>query len=357
MQKEIEYKLAAGERISEEECLWLYKEAELEWLQKKADSIRSQKHGDKAFYNRNIHFEPTNKCIYSCKFCSFYRKPNATEAEGAWDYSLEDLNAKLAPYGKDDLTEIHITGGVHPDRGIDWAVELLTFIKSARPQIHIKAFTAVEVTWMCKVSKLSVKEGLTALKKAGLGSLPGGGAEIFDPEVRRKIAGGKAPADRWLEVHGTAHKLGIESNATMLYGHIEEYEHRVDHMSKLRKLQDETGGFNAFIPLRYRNENNKLSHRDEVNREEDLRNFAVARIFMDNIEHLKAYWVMLGVENAFESLKYGVDDLDGTVDDSTKIYSMAGSMEHPALNSQFIIDTIKEKGRLPVERDSLYQEV
>jgi len=234
---------------------------------------------------------------------------------------------------------------------------LLTHIKKDRPKIHIKAFTAVEVTWMCKVSKVSIEEGLKTLKEAGLGSLPGGGAEIFDPEVRRKIAGGKAPADRWLEVHGIAHTIGIESNATMLYGHIEEYEHRIDHMDKLRTLQDETGGFNAFIPLRYRNENNKLSHRDEVTRAEDLRNFAVARIFMDNVEHLKAYWVMLGVENAFESLCYGVDDLDGTVDDSTKIYSMAGSMEHPTLNSQFIIDTIKEKGRVPVERDSLYKEV
>ena len=357
MQKEIEEKIAAGQRVSKEECLWLYKDAPLDWLQSVADGIRKKKHEDKAFYNRNIHFEPTNKCIYSCKFCSFYRKPNATEADGAWDYTLKDLDEKLAPYGKEDLTEIHITGGVHPTRGIDWAVELLTHIKKARPAIHIKAFTAVEVTWMCKVSKVSVEEGLKTLKEAGLGSLPGGGAEIFDPEIRRKIAGGKAPADRWLEVHGIAHKIGIESNATMLYGHIEEYEHRIDHMDKLRSLQDETGGFNAFIPLRYRNENNKLSHRDEVTRAEDLRNFAVARIFMDNVEHLKAYWVMLGVENAFESLCYGVDDLDGTIDDSTKIYSMAGSMEHPTLNSQFIIDTIKEKGRVPVERDSLYREV
>ena len=357
MQKIIENKVKNSERVSTEECLWLYKSAPLDWLQQLADSIRCKKHGDKAFFNRNIHFEPTNKCIYSCKFCSFYRKPNATEEEGAWDYSLEDLDKKLEPYAQNDLTEIHITGGVHPDRGIDWAVNLLTFIKNQRPNIHIKAFTAVEVTWMCKVSKVSIEEGLKTLKDAGLGSLPGGGAEIFDPAIRRKIAGGKAPANRWLEVHEAAHKIGIESNATMLYGHIEEYEHRVDHMAQLRDLQDRTGGFNAFIPLRYRNENNKLSYRDEVTGEEDFRNFAVARIFMDNIEHLKAYWVMLGVENAFQSLSYGVDDLDGTVDDSTKIYSMAGSMEHPTLNSEFIIDSIKEKGRIPVERDSLYKEV
>jgi aminodeoxyfutalosine synthase len=353
----IEQKITSQTRVSSAEALWLYENAPTQWLQKQADTIRQRLHGDSAFYNRNIHFEPTNKCIYSCKFCSFYRKPNATEAEGAWDYDLNDLAEKLAKYGPNDLTEIHITGGVHPDRGIDWAVELLTFIKKTRPQIHIKAFTAVEVTWMCKVSKVSVEEGLKTLKEAGLASLPGGGAEIFDPEIRRKIAGGKAPADRWLEVHGTAHRIGLESNATMLYGHIEEFQHRVDHMSQLRELQDKSNGFNAFIPLRYRNENNKMSGRDEVNQEEDQRNFAIARIFLDNIKHLKAYWVMLGVENAFASLNYGVDDLDGTVDDSTKIYSMAGSMESPALSSNFLIESIQALGRTAVERDSLYQEV
>ena len=357
MLKNIEHKISNSERITTEEALWLYNEAPTSWLKEQADGIRRKLHGDKAFYNRNVHFEPTNKCIYSCKFCSFYRKPNATEADGAWDYTLKDLDEKLAPYGPDDLTEIHITGGVHPTRGIDWAVELLSHIRSERPSIHIKAFTAVEVTWMCKVSKMELAEGLKVLKDAGLGSLPGGGAEIFDPEIRRKIAGGKAPANRWLEVHGCAHQLGLESNATMLYGHIEEFEHRVDHMDQLRKLQDETKGFNAFIPLRYRNENNKLSYRDEVTNEEDFRNFAVARIFMDNIAHLKAYWVMLGIENAFESLKYGVDDLDGTVDDTTKIYSMAGSIEHPTLSSDFLRQEISKAGRVPVERNSLYEEV
>ncbi|MCH2208682.1 MAG: CofH family radical SAM protein [Lentisphaerales bacterium] len=357
MLETIEEKIAGELRITTDEALWLYENAPTQWLQKQADFIRQKLHSNKTFYNRNIHFEPTNKCIYSCKFCSFYRKPNATEEDGAWDYSLQDLEEKLAKYGQNDLTEIHITGGVHPDRGIDWAVELLTHIKKLRPSIHIKAFTAVEVTWMCKVSKVSLEEGLKTLQKAGLDSLPGGGAEIFDPEIRRKIAGGKAPADRWLEVHGTAHRIGVQSNATMLYGHIEKFRHRVDHMDKLRKLQDESHGFNSFIPLRYRNENNKMSGRDEVTQEEDFRNFAIARIFLDNIKHLKAYWVMLGVENAFASLDYGVDDLDGTVDDTTKIYSMAGSMDSPALTSQFLIDSITELGRLPIERDSLYQEI
>lgn len=357
MLKLIEEKLNEPQRLSSEDAVYLYKEAPTEWLRQQADKVRQRLHGDKAFYNRNIHFEPTNKCIYSCKFCSFYRKPNATEEDGAWDFDLDDLKEKLAPYGPTDLTEVHITGGVHPTRGIEWACEMLNFIRENRPLFHIKAFTAVELTWMCKISKVSVKEGLSRLKEAGLGSLPGGGAEIFDPEIRRKIAGGKAPADRWLEVHASAHELGLCSNATMLYGHIEEFEHRVDHMEKLRSLQDKTGGFNAFIPLRYRNENNRMSDREEVNYEEDMRNFAIARLFLDNIAHLKAYWVMLGVENAFASLRYGVDDLDGTVDDSTKIYSMAGSMENPALTSDFLRQTIVKEGRVPVERNSVYEEV
>lgn len=353
----IENKIATQQRITTDEAIFLYNEAPLNWLQEQADSIRLRLHSDKAFYNRNIHFEPTNKCIYSCKFCSFYRKPNATEEDGAWDYELEDLDKKFANYGKDDLTEVHITGGVHPTRGIEWGEELMAHIRKVRPSIHIKAFTAVEITWMCKVSGLSVEEGLTRLRDAGLNSLPGGGAEIFDESIRRKIAGGKAPANRWLEVHGTAHKIGLQSNATMLYGHIEDYSHRVDHMNQLRDLQDETGGFNAFIPLRYRNENNKMSDNEEVNEDEDARTYAIARIFFDNVPHLKAYWVMLGVKNAFEMLKYGADDLDGTVDDSTKIYSMAGSISTPTLSSDFLRKTIEEYGRRPIERDSLYQEL
>lgn len=357
MLKELKHKITQKLRLSPAEAIWLYKEAPTAWLQEQANNVRNNLHGEKAFYNRNIHYEPTNKCIYSCKFCSFYRKPNATEAEGAWDYSLDDLDGKLKPYGPDDLTEIHITGGVHPTRGLEWAVELLSHIRRQRPSIHIKAFTAIEITWMCKVSNTDLNEGLKILKAAGLGSLPGGGAEIFDPEIRRKIAGGKAPANRWLEVHECAHSLGIESNATMLYGHIESFEHRVDHMNQLRLLQDKTQGFNAFIPLRYRNENNKMSDRDEVNKEEDFRNFAVARLFLDNIAHLKAYWVMLGIDNSFASLEYGVDDLDGTVDDTTKIYSMAGSMENPTLSSDFLKEEILKAGRQPVERNSIYQEV
>ena len=350
----IDGKLACGERLSAEEGLFLFEKAPLEWLRDRADAARRARHGEEAYFNRNIHFEPTNKCVYACKFCAFYRPPKATEAEGAWDYSFEDLKAKLDAYPIGLLTEIHITGGVHPDRGVEYGEALCAFVRSIRPELHIKAFTAVEITFFAKKSGVTLEEALARLQRAGLDSLPGGGAEIFDPEVRRKIAGGKAPAHTWLEVHEAAHGLGLLSNATMLYGHVEGYAHRIDHMLRLRDLQDRTNGFKAFIPLRYRNESNALSHLPEVPASEDLRNYAVARLFLDNIPHLKAYWVMLGLELAAQSLEFGVDDLDGTVDDSTRIYSMAGGMAHPAVTSAELGRIIRSRGRVPVERDSGY---
>ena len=350
-------KLGRGERLSAEEGLFLYEKAPLEWLRDRADAVRRARHGEEAYFNRNIHFEPTNKCVYACKFCAFYRPPKATEAEGAWDYSFEDLQKKLDGYPVGSLTEIHITGGVHPDRGVEYGEALCAYVKAARPELHVKAFTAVEITYFAKKSGVGLEGALARLKRAGLDSLPGGGAEIFDPEVRRKIAGGKAPAHTWLEVHEAAHTLGLLSNATMLYGHVEAYRHRIDHMLRLRHLQDRTGGFKAFIPLRYRNESNALSHLPEVPATEDLRNYAVARLFLDNIPHLKAYWVMLGLDLAAQSLDFGVDDLDGTVDDTTRIYSMAGGMAHPAVTSAELGRIIRERGRVPVERDSEYARI
>jgi aminodeoxyfutalosine synthase len=353
----IDAKLGRRERLSPEEGLFLYQKAPLEWLRERADAARKERHGAEAYFNRNIHFEPTNKCVYACKFCAFYRPPKATEADGAWDYGFEDLKAKLDAYPVGSLTEIHVTGGVHPDRGVEYGEALCSFIKSIRPELHVKAFTAVEITYFAKKSGVGLETALERLKRAGLDSLPGGGAEIFDPEVRRKIAGGKAPAHTWLEVHEAAHRLGLLSNATMLYGHVEEYRHRIDHMLRLRDLQDRTGGFKAFIPLRYRNESNALSHLPEVPPEEDLRNYAVARLFLDNIPHLKAYWVMLGLDMAAQALDYGVDDLDGTVDDTTRIYSMAGGMSKPAVTSDELGRIIRGRGRVPVERDSEYARV
>lgn len=351
--KSIEDCLEKGLRLSPEQALWLYEEASTEWLAKWALLLKQNRFGKQVFYNRNIHFEPTNKCVYSCKFCAFYRKPNASEAEGAWDYELADLEQMIL--AKPEITEVHITGGVHPDRDVQYGVDLIQTVKKHRPELHVKAFTAVEISFFARKSGLSLKETLEILISAGLNSIPGGGAEIFDPEVRRKIAGGKAPAHTWLEVHQIAHELGLKSNATMLYGHVEEYKHRVDHLVRLRDLQDQTSGFQSFIPLRYRNMNNALSDLREVNPEEDLRNFAVARLFLDNIPHLKAYWVMLGIPLAMESLGFGVDDIDGTIDDTTKIYSMAGAQENPALRAQDLERLIQDLGLSPVERNSLYE--
>ena len=353
---DLERKLSAAQRLSPDDALILFQHAPSDWLREQADAARKRLHADAVFYNRNIHFEPTNICVYACHFCAFARKPGATEADGAWDYTAQQLRETVAKYPVGTLTEVHITGGVHPDRGVEYGEELCRAVKEPRPEVHVKAFTAVEISFFARKSGLSIAQCLERLKAAGLDSLPGGGAEIFDPEVRRKIAGGKAPAHTWLEVHEAAHALGLRSNATMLYGHFEEHRHRVDHMLRLRDLQDRTNGFMSFIPLRYRNENNDMSHLEEATPEEDLRTFAVARLFLDNIPHLKAYWVMLGIPQAQAALDWGVDDLDGTVDDSTKIYSMAGAEEKsPTLSSDRICQLIREKGRAPVERDSWYR--
>jgi len=343
--------------LTRAEGIALYRIYPLEAVRLLANSSCLDFHQNQVFYNRNIHLEPTNKCVYSCKFCAFYRKPKATEAEGAWDYSLDDVAKKLEPYQNTGLTEVHVTGGVHPHRSLDFWAELIHVIKSVLPGVHVKAYTAVEIAFMSRLSKKTVSEVLSILKDAGLDSLPGGGAEIFNPEVRKKIAGGKAPSHEWLKVHQRAHELGISSNATLLYGHVESIEDRIDHMLCLRELQDKTQGFNSFIPLKFRNENNALSGIKELSEEEDLRNYAVSRLMLQNIPHLKAYWVMIGLETAQKSLHYGVDDLDGTVNDSTRIYSMAGSMEHPDLNSEQLKTIIRKHGKTPVERNSLYETI
>ena len=333
----------------------LFTEFRLADLQIMADYRRKMFHGEHVFYNKNVHLEPTNKCAYSCKFCSFYRKPKATVEQGAWDYSLEEIVAILQQYQQRGLTEVHVTGGVHPYRDLDYWSEVLQTIKQQLPGVHVKAYTAVEIAYMARKAKKPIKEVLIILQKAGLDSLPGGGAEIFDKHVRKKIAGAKAPAMRWLEIHKSAHEIGISSNATMLYGHIESIDHRLDHMLKIRDLQEKTGGFHCFIPLKYRNENNALSELDELSIEDDLRNYAVSRLMMHNIRHLKAYWVMLGLPTAQQSLHYGVDDLDGTVNDTTKIYSMAGSIEHPSLTSLQLRALIQKENLIPIERNSVYE--
>ncbi len=351
--KEITRKILNHERLTAEEGLALYREFDLSLLGLLADRSRIHHNGDNVYFNRNFHLEPTNICIHHCLFCSYSRNINE---DGAWEYSLDDITRMVSAYRDKDVTEIHIVGGVHPSRGAEYYSEMLKIVRRELPRIHIKAFTAAEIDHMARKSRLDVKDTLKMLKEAGLESMPGGGAEIFDEELRKKICPDKTGSARWLEIHKTAHELGLPTNATMLYGHLETYGQRIDHLSRLRKLQDETGGFNAFIPLKYRSANNLLSETGEVSFPEDLRNYAVSRLFLDNIPHLKAYWPMIGKENATLALSFGVDDLDGTINDTTKIYTMAGAEEQsPGMTVGEIVALVNACGRVPVERDSLYR--
>jgi len=353
--KTLSEKILSGKRISEEEGLFLYENVELGLLGSLANVVRERKHGDKTFFNRNFHIEPTNICIYNCKFCSYVRKQGD---EDAWEYSLDEVLKITESYKDKQVTEVHIVGGVHPRRDLHYYGDMISKIKQVMPNIHVKAFTAIELDFMIKKAKVSIKEGLQMLKEYGLDSIPGGGAEIFDPEIRKQVCFEKSTADMWLDIHRTAHQVGIPSNATILYGHIEQYKHRIDHMKRLRDLQDETGMFNTFIPLKFRKENNKLSHIGEVTTIEDLKNYAVSRIFLDNFDHIKAYWPMIGKHTTQLSLSFGVDDVDGTIDDTTKIYSMAGVEDQsPTMNTQELTDLILEVNRVPIERDTLYNVV
>jgi aminodeoxyfutalosine synthase len=351
--KSIASKVEQGERISAEDALILYREADLSFAGALANHVRERINGNYTFFNRNFHIEPTNICVFDCKFCSYSRL--LKQKEGAWELSESEILEKVKSYEGTPITEVHIVGGVHPKMGLHFFASLIKKIKEIRPDLHVKAFTAVELEYMCRKAKVSFEEGLRILKEHGQDSLPGGGAEIFDEEIREKICADKCSSQQWLEIHETAHKLGMPSNATMLYGHIESYEHRIDHMNRLRQLQDKTGGFNTFIPLKFRNKDNQMSAIPEVSVVEDLKNYAVARIFMDNFNHIKAYWPMIGRETARLSMDYGVDDLDGTIDDSTKIYTMAGSEEtHPALSTEQLVELIRLGGRVPAERDTVY---
>jgi aminodeoxyfutalosine synthase len=349
-------KVIDQQRITDEECVLLFEKGSLSFVGSLANHIRERMHGDTTYFNRNFHIEPTNVCVFSCKFCS-YSRLYAHKEEG-WELSIDQMVDIVKGYDGKPVTEVHIVGGVHPKMNMEYFIELIRKIKDHRPDLHVKAFTAVELDYMFRKAKLSVAEGLKQLKEAGLQSLPGGGAEIFHPEIRDLIAADKVSGEGWLEIHEKAHELGMHSNATMLYGHIEKYEHRVHHMSQLRQLQDKTHGFNTFIPLKFRNANNDMSHVAESTITEDMRMYAIARIYLDNFPHLKAYWPMLGRQNAQLSLSFGVNDIDGTIDDSTKIYSMAGSEEQtPTMSTEELVTLIRQVRRLPVERDTLYNEI
>ncbi|MBU9937704.1 MAG: CofH family radical SAM protein, partial [Ferruginibacter sp.] len=278
--------------------------------------------------------------------------------EDGWELSIDKMLDIVRSYDGKPITEVHIVGGVHPKMNMAYFIELMQKIKAHRPALHVKAFTAVELDYMFRKAKLSIEEGMKQLHDAGLDSLPGGGAEIFHPAIREQICTDKVDANGWLAIHEAAHQLGMHSNATMLYGHIEKYEHRVDHMRRLRDLQDKTGGFNTFIPLKFRNQDNAMSHVPESSVTEDMRLYAIARIYLDNFPHLKAYWPMLGRQHAQLTLSFGVNDIDGTIDDSTKIYSMAGSEEqNPAMTTEELVMLIRQAKRRPVERDTLYNVV
>jgi aminodeoxyfutalosine synthase len=346
-------KIINNERITFDEGVALFEKASLHYAALLANWKRESLHGNKTYFNRNFHIEPTNVCVFSCKFCS-YSKLYAHKEEG-WELTIDQMLDIVKKYDGQPVTEVHIVGGVHPKLTLDFFMNLMRAIKAHRPDLHIKAFTPVELEYMFRKANVSIEEGMRMAHESGLDSLPGGGAEIFHPEIRQQICADKATADQWLHVHKAAHELGMHSNATLLYGHIEKYEHRIDHMDRLRQLQDQTKGFNTFIPLKFRNKDNEMSHIDESTMAEDLKMYAVSRLYLDNFPHLKAYWPMLGRQTAQLTLNYGVNDLDGTIDDSTKIYSMAGSEEqNPSMSTEDLVRLIKQAKRQPVERDTLY---
>lgn len=354
--KRIGEKILNEDRLTPEEGVILFEKASLSYVGALANFVREKLHGNKTYFNRNFHIEPTNVCVFSCNFCS-YSKLYAHKEDG-WELTAGQMVDIVKKYDGQPVTEVHIVGGVHPKMNLDFFCDTIRQIKAHRPDLHIKGFTPVELDYMFRKAKVSIEEGLKKMKEAGLQSLPGGGAEIFHPEIRTKICEDKVDGDGWLNIHKAAHKMGIPSNATMLYGHIEKYWHRVDHMERLRQLQDETGGFNTFIPLKFRNKDNDMSNSAESTIVEDMRMYAIARLYMDNFPHLKAYWPMLGRQNAQLSLAFGVNDIDGTIDDTTKIYSMAGSEEQtPSMNTMELVSLIKQVRREPVERDTLYNEI
>ena len=353
--KQIAQKVADGQRITPEEGLFLFEHGELAYLGTLANFVREKKNGDFTYFNRNFHIEPTNLCVYDCKFCSYSRLIKQRDAADSWAYTMEDMLNIVYQYDSKPVTEVHIVGGVLPQYDLEFYQKLFSTIKAHRPELHVKALTPVEYHYIFKKAKISYEEGMRLIKESGVDSLPGGGAEIFHPEIREQIANDKCTGEQWLRLHEIWHELGMRSNATMLYGHIEKFWHRVDHLEQLRQLQDKTGGFQTFIPLKFRNQDNQMSHIAESTTVEDLRNYAISRIYLDNFDHVKAYWPMIGRQVAQMSLAFGVDDIDGTIDDTTKIYSMAGAEEqNPSLNTQQLVDMIRRVGRKPIERDTLY---
>jgi aminodeoxyfutalosine synthase len=348
---EIADKAAAGERLSLADGIRLFQTSDLlavGWL---ANREREKRHGPRTYYNYNIRIEATNVCVATCLFCSFARlRPGDP---GSYTLSLEEAWDKLRRRAHQPLTEVHVVNGLHPDLPFDYYKELLRGFKRIRPEVHLKCFTAVEIAFFADLYGMTDVQVLRELMDAGLDSLPGGGAEVFAERVRRKICHDKADADRYLSIHRSAHRLGMRSNVTMLYGHIETFEERVDHMLRTRALQDETGGVQAFIPLAFHPDNNQMRKLPAPSAADTLRVHAVSRLVLDNVPHVKAFWIATGVEVAQTALWFGVDDLDGTVQEE-KIYHMAGSRTPESLTTADLQRLIRTAGRSPVERDTLY---
>lgn len=353
--QDIAARVEAGGRLSADDALTLWRDAPLWYLGMLATARKRAVSGDKVYYNRNFHIEPTNLCVFNCKFCSYRRPKGSPEA---WDMTMEQIEDKARGYVGRGVTEVHIVGGVHPEHDIYYYCDMIRRVKAILPEVAVKAFTAIELSYMIRKAGLSVGEGLRLLIDAGMDAIPGGGAEIFDEEIRARICPDKGSTAEWFEVHRAAHEAGIKSNATMLYGHVESVAHRVDHLLRLRALQDEMGGFNAFIPLKYRNFGNSMSQIGEVAVTDDLRTLAMSRLVLDNVPHIKAYWVMYGKQTTEMALAFGADDIDGTIDDSTKIYSMAGADDtRPRMSVDEMREMVSRAGFRAVERDTLYNEL
>ncbi len=347
-------KVTAGERLSAEEAEMLWDDSvDLHELGDLANVVRERKNGNSAFFNINTHLNPTNVCVYRCTFCAF--RADLRESRG-YVMSDDEILARGQEAVNSGSTEMHIVGGLHHQKKYEWYLRIISLLHDAYPTLHLKAWTPVEINWFCHLTKRTIRDILSELKDAGLGSLPGGGAEIFHPEIRDKICEHKADTSEWFNIHRTAHELGLRSNATMLYGHIENAFHRTDHLLKLRELQDETTGFQTFIPLAFHPENTKLSHLPKPSGAMSLRTMAISRLVLDNFDHIKAYWVMLGLGIAQASLSYGADDLDGTVRHEL-IYHDAGAETPEILSVKDLHRLIREAGRDPVERDTLYRRV
>ncbi len=348
----IKKKVLSGGRLTGNDGLVLFKSNDLLSLGRMASDVARKKNGSRVYFVRNMHINPTNICVNRCKFCAFSRSKGES---GAYEMSIDDILNKARSAGK-GVREFHIVSGLHPDLPFEWYLDMLRSLKKEFPKIHLKAFTAVEIDYLSKLSRMNLTDTLLTLKEAGLGSLPGGGAEIFNPAVRNTLCAEKITGDRWLEVMEAAHGVGLKSNATMLYGHIESYEDRIDHLLRLRDMQDRTNGFQAFIPLSFHSPNTEIKKAAYTTGFDDLKTLAISRLMLDNFDHVKAYWVMLGEKIAQVSLNFGVDDLDGTVVEE-RITKAAGGTTDGSMTKDDIVYLIKQAGRTPVERDTVYNVV